>query len=245
MLRGGMRERFMSSMVREDLPAAAAAAKSLQSCPTLCDPMDGSPPGSPIPGILQARILEWVAISFSNAWKWKVKVKTLSCVRLSATPWTVAYQAPPSMGFSRQEYWSGVPFPSLRSPWGGDIWEWSEWKDQPCEIWGRVFWGKGHLVEKPRGWAWGVWGTAGKPGLLEQNEQGKNRSDTGREVAQSQIMAQILDFITSMMGPLLKWYDLTFILTRASWQLCDILEQGEKEGAVAAVQDEMVVIWTD
>jgi len=85
----------------------AAAAKSLQSCPTLCDPIDGSPPGSPVPGILQAITLEWVAISFSNAWKWKVKVKSLSCVRLLATPWTVAYQAL-SKGFSRQEYWSGV-----------------------------------------------------------------------------------------------------------------------------------------
>ena len=85
-----------------------------QSCPTLCDPIDGSPPGSPIPGILQARTLEWVAISFSNAWKWKwkVKVKSLSHVRLLATPWTAAYQAPPSMEFSRQESWSGVPLPS-------------------------------------------------------------------------------------------------------------------------------------
>ena len=91
---------------------AAAAAKSLQSCPTLCDPIDGSPPGSPIPGILQARTLEWIAISFSNAWKWKVKVKLLSHVWLLATPWTAAYQAPPSMGVSRQEYWSGVPLPS-------------------------------------------------------------------------------------------------------------------------------------
>ena len=88
----------------------SAAAKSLQSCPTLCDPTDGSPPGSPVPGILQARTLEWVAISFSNALKWKVKVKSLSRVRLSATPWTAAHQAPPSMGFSRQEYWSGVPY---------------------------------------------------------------------------------------------------------------------------------------
>ena len=87
--------------------AAAAAAKSLQLCPTLCDPIDGSPLGSSIPGILQARTLEWVAISFSNAWKWKVKVKSLSRVRLLVTPWTAAYQAPPSMGFSRQEYWSG------------------------------------------------------------------------------------------------------------------------------------------
>ena len=92
---------------------AAAAAKSLQSCPTLCDPIDGSPPGSAVPGILQARTLEWAAISFSNAWKWKVKVKSLSRARLLATPWTAAYQAPPSMGFSRQEYWSGVPLPSL------------------------------------------------------------------------------------------------------------------------------------
>jgi len=91
---------------------AATAAKSLQSCLTLCDPIDGSPPGSPVPGILPARTLEWVAISFSNAWKWKVKVKSFSCVRPSATPWTAAYQAPPSMGFSRQEYWSGVPSPS-------------------------------------------------------------------------------------------------------------------------------------
>ena len=92
--------------------SAAATAKSLQLCLTLCDPIDGSPPGSPIPGILQARTLEWVAISFSNAWKWKVKVNLLSRVRLLATPWTAAYQAPPSMGFSRQEYWSGVPLPS-------------------------------------------------------------------------------------------------------------------------------------
>ena len=76
------------------------SAKSLQSCPTLCDPIDGSPPGFPIPGILQARTLEWVAISFSNAWKWKEKVKSLSHVWLLVTPWTAAYQAPPSMGFS-------------------------------------------------------------------------------------------------------------------------------------------------
>ena len=101
-------------------PAAAAAAKSLQSCPTPCDPIDGSSPGSPVPGILQARTLEWVAISFSNAWKWKVKVKSLSHVRLLVTPvrllvtpWTAAYQASSFMGFSRQEYWSGVPLPSL------------------------------------------------------------------------------------------------------------------------------------
>ena len=94
------------------LSTAAAASKLLQSCPTLCDPRDSSPPGSPVPGILQARRLEWVAISFSNAWKWKVKVKSLSRVGLLATPWTAAYQAPLSMGFSRQESWSGVPLPS-------------------------------------------------------------------------------------------------------------------------------------
>ena len=88
------------------------AAKSLQLCPTLCNPWDHSPPGSAVPGILQARTLEWVAISFSSAWKWKVKVKSLRRVRPSATPWTTAHQAPPSMGFSRQEYWSGVPLPS-------------------------------------------------------------------------------------------------------------------------------------
>ena len=92
--------------------AAAAAAKSLQLCPTLCDPIDGSPPGSPVPGILQARTQEWVAISFSNAGKWKVNMKLLSRVRLLVTPLTAAYQAPPSMGFSRQEYWSGLPLPS-------------------------------------------------------------------------------------------------------------------------------------
>ena len=91
---------------------AAKSAKSLQSCPTLCDPIDNSPPGSPVPGILQARTLEWIAISFSNAWKWKVKVKSLSRVQLLATPWTASYQAPLSKGFSRQEYWSGLPLPS-------------------------------------------------------------------------------------------------------------------------------------
>ena len=84
-------------------------AKSLQSCPTLCDRIDGSPPGSPVPGILQARTLEWVAISFSNARKWKVKVKSLSRVRLSATPWSAAQQAPPSMGFKKNEVISFAP----------------------------------------------------------------------------------------------------------------------------------------
>ena len=105
------RERNIS-IIHAAAAAAAGAAKSLQSCPTLCDPIDGSPPGSTVPRILQARTLESVAISFSNAWKWKVKGKSFSCVQLLATPWTAAYQAPPSMGFSRQEYWSGVPLPS-------------------------------------------------------------------------------------------------------------------------------------
>ena len=102
---------------------AAAAAKSLQSCPTLCDPTDSSPTGSPVPGILQARTLEWVAISFSNAWKWKVKGKSLSRVWLLATPRTAAYQAPPSMGLSRQEHWSGLPFPSPIHE--SEKWKWS------------------------------------------------------------------------------------------------------------------------
>ena len=97
---------------RQVLMAAAVASKSLQSCPTLCDPIDGSPPVSAVPWILQARTLEWVAISFSNAWKWKVKVKSLSRVRLFTTLWTAAHQVPPPMGFSRQEYWSGLPLPS-------------------------------------------------------------------------------------------------------------------------------------
>ena len=91
-----------------DLYAMLCYAKSLQSCPTLCDPIDGSPPGSPVPGILQARTLEWVDISFSSAWKWKVKVKLLSHVWLFTIPWTAAYQALPSMGVSRKEYWGGI-----------------------------------------------------------------------------------------------------------------------------------------
>ena len=107
--------RFFANWATEKAPnMVTATAKSLQLCPTLCNPIDGSPLGSPVPGILQARTLEWVAISFSNAWKWKVKVKSLSRVRLFATPWTAAYQAPPSMGFSRQEYWSGVPYRDVK-----------------------------------------------------------------------------------------------------------------------------------
>ena len=107
------------------LHPATATAKSLQSCPTLCNPIDGRPPGSPVPGILQARTLEWVAISFSNAWKWKVKVKLLSRVQLFTSPWTAAYQAPPSMGFSRQEYWRGVPLPSPSFYWNQNSpWTW-------------------------------------------------------------------------------------------------------------------------
>ena len=120
-----------------DSATATATAKSLQSCPTLCDTIDGSPPGSPVPGILQARILEWVAISFSNAWKWKMKVKLLSCVRLVVTPWTAAFQAPPPLGFSRQEYWSGVPLPSLSVTLGKDnlytlLDSFTQWLGSPC-----------------------------------------------------------------------------------------------------------------
>ena len=109
---GCCRSDIRFSLPETENAAAAAAAESLQSCPTLCDPRDGSPSGSPVPGILQARTREWVAISSSNAWKWKVKVKSLSRVRLLAAPWTAAHQAPPPMGFSRHEYWSGVPLPS-------------------------------------------------------------------------------------------------------------------------------------
>ena len=117
---------------------AAAAAKSLQSCPTLCNPIDGSPPGSSVPGILQARILEWVAIAFSNAWKWEMKVKLLSRVWLLATPWTAAHQTPPSMGLSRQEYWSGVPLPSPQWTW---VWansgrRWRNGSLACCSLWG-------------------------------------------------------------------------------------------------------------
>ena len=100
---------------KNEIRTFSAATKSLQSCLTLCDPIDSSPPGFPVPGILQARTLEWVAISFSNMWKWKVKVKSLIRVSLVTARWTATYQAPPSTGFSRQEYWSGVPLPSPRT----------------------------------------------------------------------------------------------------------------------------------
>ena len=106
----GTKGGFRKMKAGSSLLSAAAAAKS--HSPTLCDPIDSSPPGLPIPGVLQARTLEWVAVSSSNAWNRKVKVKSLSRVWLFATPRTAAYQAPPSTGFSRQEYWSGVPLPS-------------------------------------------------------------------------------------------------------------------------------------
>ena len=130
---------------------AAAAAKWLQSCPTLCNPRDGSPPGFPIPGILQARTLEWVAITFSNARKWKVKGKSLSHVQLLATPWTTAYQAPPSMRFSRQKSWSGVPLPS-RSWWGrvGQIASFPA--RGSCGIWGGLVWTFPSLSGLPMNW---------------------------------------------------------------------------------------------
>ena len=121
-----MRIRTTKSVAFSCYCAVAAAAKSLQSCPTLCDPIDSSPLGSPVPGILQARTLEWVAISFSNAWKWEVKVKSLNRARLFTTPWTAAHQAPPPMGVSRQEYWSGVPLPSPLNLLISDNWM-NEW----------------------------------------------------------------------------------------------------------------------
>ena len=108
-----MCKNFSRRRIIEFLYFAAAAAKSLQTCPTLCDPMDCSLPGFSVHGILQARTLEWVAISFSNVWKWNLKVKSLSRVWLLETPWTAAYQALPSVEFSGQQYWSGVPLPSL------------------------------------------------------------------------------------------------------------------------------------
>ena len=134
----------------------SAAAKSLQSCLTLCDPIDGSPPGSPVPGILQARALVWVAISFCNAWKWKVKARSLSRVRLFATPWTEAHQAPLSMGWSRQDYWSMLPFPgdlpnqgrnlksafqsdSLLSETQGKTRVWKKWEKRDFVNWNLLF----------------------------------------------------------------------------------------------------------
>ena len=130
--------RTYSTSVLQDLAHgyySPAAAKSLQSCPTLCNPIDGSPPGSPVPGISQARTLEWVVISFSNAWKWKVKVKSLSRIRLLETPWTAAYQAPLPMGFSRQEFWSGLPLPSPYEPLlNGYSVIWGNPRRQSCDI---------------------------------------------------------------------------------------------------------------
>ena len=117
-------QKYLNSI--STLIPTTATAKSLQSCPTLCNPIDGIPSDSAIFGILQSRILEWVAISFSNAWKWKVKVKLLSRVWLFVTPWTAAHQGPLSMGFSRQEYWSGVPLPSPR----GRRIECSDWEEE-------------------------------------------------------------------------------------------------------------------
>ena len=123
--------------------ASAATAQSLQSCLTLCDPIDSSPPGSPVAGILQARTLEWVAISFSNAWKQKVKVKSLGRVLLFSTPWTAAYQAPLSMGFSRQEYWTGG---NHNKCWGGQSAEGNRSTLFPCFLQG--------MGTRRAGWMW-------------------------------------------------------------------------------------------
>ena len=131
MVRGNMLRNFIVLTVQwqifiylypwQTATSTAPAAKPLQSCPTLCDPIDGSPPGSPVPGILQTRTREWVAISFSNSWKWKVKVTSLSRVRLWATPWTAAHKAPPPMGFSRQAYYQHAKAHSA----GSEKWKWS------------------------------------------------------------------------------------------------------------------------
>ena len=174
-------------------------AKSLQSCPTLCDPVDGSPPGSPVPGILQARTLEWAAISFSNAWKYKVKVKSLSRVRLFASPWTTAYQAPPSMGFSRQEYWSGVPLPGnisycKRTKIRSQIYpvlvsnpgpflppEWLQLNDANH---GQVFWRESHFESYLREWIWiNSWENSGEIHAIQwhwKEGEGREKCDTVR-----------------------------------------------------------------
>ena len=169
---------------------ATATAKSLQLCPTLCHPIDGSPPGSPIPGILQARTLEWVAISSSNAWKWKVKVKSLSHVWRVVTPWTAAHQAPPSMGFSRQEYWSGChrlfqgnPLQQSRDP---EL-QWKHLELVRSQMWAHTL---PLLVPVPssdtlvasswRGWGHlpGSWGCAAHwaPGSQHQPWEGRNHT---------------------------------------------------------------------
>ena len=141
------------------LAAAAAAAISLQLCPTLCNPIDSSPPGSSVPEILQARTLEWVAISFSNAWKWKVK--SLSHVRLLVTPWTAAYRAPPSMGFSSQEYWSGLSLPSPATTWNHLY---------ICGMWELPLLSKTH-------WQWGSYDR----GALERHRKENELSGLGDE----------------------------------------------------------------
>ena len=159
----------------------AAAAKSLQSCPTLLDPIDGSPLGSSVPGILQARILEWVAISFSNAWKWKVKVKSLSHAWLLVTPWTAVYQAPPSMGFSRQNYWSGLPLPFPYDLWDIAKVPWERRRGNCLREPRRAYTGGGNIwsgsgkINKSRGWKlssqknrlWRWWHMSGQGTLRE------------------------------------------------------------------------------
>ena len=152
--------RVVSKVAMYDLGVrgkTVGAAKSLQSCPTLCNPMDGSLLGFSVHGILPASTLEWVAISFSNAWKWKAKVKSLSCVRLLATRWTAAYLAPPFMGFSRQEYWSGVPSPSPTSVWD---------KCNCAVVW--TFFGIAFLWDWNENWSFPVlWPLLSFPNLLE------------------------------------------------------------------------------
>ena len=197
--------------------SAAATAKSLQSCPTLCDPIDGSPPGVPVPGILQARTLEWVAISFSSVWKWKVKVKSLSCVRLLVTPWTAAYQAPPSMGFSRQEYWSGVPLPSP-----GDLLKPGIRTQVSC-ITGRFFYQLSHK---------------GSPGILEWVDypSEKARAPHSSTLAWKIPWAEGPGRLQSMGSPRVghDWVTslslFTFIHWRRKWQPTPVFLPGESQG---------------
>ena len=155
-------------------------AKSLQSCLTLYNSMNYSLPGSFVLGILQARTLEWIVISFSNACKWKVKVKSLSRVRLLVTPWTAAHQAPPSMGSSRQEYWSGVPLPSLKESWAPRSWCWERAKAGEGDDRGWDGW-----MTSLSQWVWvssGSWWWTGKPGMLQSMGSQRVRHDWATEL---------------------------------------------------------------
>ena len=133
---------------------AAAAAKSLQSCPTLCDPRDGSPPGSTVPGILQARALEWVAISFSNAWKWKVKVKSLdqSCPTPS-DPMDCSLPGSSIHGIFQAKVleWGAIAFPQTTNI--RELWQWEWWsKIKPKPVHNHI-WAQIHVTKKITKWS--------------------------------------------------------------------------------------------